>query len=674
MKNPLRVKFVIAALLLGAAGRGLAAVVPTEWAHRQSVAIEAAGLTRLTLAPATFDAAQPGLADVRLVDAGEREIPYLLYRNGELVRTERKTPATFKPRSFTVPLTDGMTQLVVETGTADKLDSILLETAAPFFLKAAHVEISDDGKAWQSLGAAVPVFRQFGAEQLRLSLNRKSAAFVRVTLDNYRNRPVSFTGAQLTRVWTAEPSPAPVSTPARITRREEFASETLLTIELDGRNLPLARLGLETADPLFMRRVTIAVREAQDVTVRERVVATGTLYRVALEGAEARSQLELDLPSDFSMPAREILLHIHNGDSPPLGISAVTAALHSTDLLFLAPSPGSYRLLTGNAQADSPRYDLAAFFSDMRLARATPVTAGALEATPHYQPRASLSATPLPDVPLTGAPLDTQGWTLQRALRLSESGVQELELDPAALAGAQSGYADLRIMRAGNQIPYVREEPALARALALAPVLEADAKRPSVSRWRVTLPHAGLPLQRLTLASSTPLFSRRFRVYESITTPEGRTQERELAVAAWNRRPEPGEREICELALSDRLRTNTLWIETDNGDNPAIALGSVQVTYPVVRLIFKTAETTGFELAYGNERAAAPSYDLSLVAGRLLTAPRHVATFESSSVTSTNRGPGGLKSGVLFWSALSLVVVVLLVAISRMLPKPPVGQ
>ncbi len=668
MKNPNRPKLLLVALFLGATAFGQAALVPTEWAHRQAVTVTAPGLTRLTLPPAAFDAAQPGLADLRLVDAQGRELPYLAYRNGELARTRPAPPAPLRVKSFRSSETGDLTQLTVETGTTEKLESILLETPVPFFLKAAHVEISSDGVTWQSLGAASPVFRQFGAEQLRLTLNRQAAAYVRVTLDNYRNRPLGFTGAQLMPVAGREEPPAPVSTPARIVRRDEFVNETVLTVALDGRNLPLARIGLETSDPLFMRRVTVTLREADGATPHERTLGSGTLYRVALDGAEPRSELELTLPEETCPPTRELLVHIQNGDSPSLTVTGVTARIYATDLLFNAPAAGTSQLLTGNPRADRPRYDLAAFAGEMRLARATPATIGGLEDTPHYQPRAALSAAPLPDVPLAGAPLDTRDWKFHRVLRLAQPGVQELELDPAVLSGAQSYYADLRVMHGGNQIPYVLEYTPQFRALTLTPAPEPDPKRSGLSRWRLTLPQSNLPVPKLTLSSTTPLFSRHFRVFEKITTAEGSTLERELAAVNWDRKPEPGERETCELALAERLHADTLWIETDNGDNPAIVLGPVQAVYPVVRLIFKTSETVGFELAYGNATVGAPSYDLSLVASRLLTAPRVVAQLEPAAAKSRD-GFEELKGGAVFWTVLSLVVVGLLTAVAKLLPK-----
>lgn len=670
MKNLPRLCLSLASLL--AVVHGVAAVNPTEWSHRQPVAVPAPGLVRVAVPAATFDHAQPGLADLRLLDPQGREVAYLLDRDptprAHAARFE--TPPTARPKSFESSVANDTSQLLIETGLADLPESITLETSTAYFLKAAHVEVSSDGQRWESTGPASPVFRQFGAERLRLPLPRRKAGFVRVTLDDFRSRRVAFDGASL------QPAPAraepPPTTPvgAVVARRDEFAGETVLTVALDGARVPLACLRFEVKDPLFMRRVTVAIREVEGDVPSERVVSAGTIYRVALDGAPAQAGLEV--PLDFSPPARELLVHIHNGDSPPLAVDGVQAAQHPVNLLFLAEAAGSFTLLSGNPQAVAPRYDLAAFRGEMRAASAASAVPGPLEPTPHHRPRDTLSAPALPEIPLTGAPLDTRDWASRRTVSIARAGVQELELDPAALAGSRSDFADLRLLRAGNQIPYVLEQPGLARALSLPAVPAPDPKRPTVSRWKVALPHAGVPLRRMVLSSATPLFSRDFRIYETIIAPNGVAREVTLAAGNWNRTPEPGVPETRTFELNARPLSDTLWIETDNGDNPAIALAAVRGAYPVARLVFKVAEPEGCTLAYGNPAAGAPRYDLRLVASRLLTASRNPATLDAAD---TGPGPGGFSlgryGGYIFWAALGLVVIVLLAVVAKLLPKPP---
>jgi hypothetical protein len=640
-----------------------AALTPTEWQYRQPLTVTAPGLVRVTPTAASFDSAGPQQEDFRIVDPAGNEVAFLA--DSPPVPIDR----VWAPISFSAKLESDATRLTIATGTKAALASISLKTPAPFFVRAAAVEISDDGAQWTLLDQGLPVFRQWGAEKLDLPLGGHTAAYVRVTINERHGSPLPFTGAELNI--KAAPAPALVKAEAQIAHREEFAGETVLTLTLEAQHAPLAALEISASDPLFMRRVTVAVREVNEGVSRERVVGSGTIYRVALDGSAARAQLEI--PLHFTPLTREVLLHLQNGDSPPLTVDRVVLKRRDFHLAFFAQTAGTYGLLSGNPQVTTPRYDLAAFADDLHATTAAEVTAGAVEPMPGYHPHESLGSAAAPDVPLTGAPIDTKDWTLRKSLTLSRAGIQELELTPAILAKTQTDFADLRLLHEGNQIPYIIEQPALARALTVTPVPSPDPKRPSVSVWQLQLSQKGIPLRRLLLSSSTPLFQREFRVFEKITNDEGGASELTLASAEWHRTPDPGVPETRVLEIPQRMHTNTLWIETDNGDNPSVALKPVQIIYPVVRLIFKTDGIDGFSLAYGNPVANAPRYDLSLVATKLLTSPRNVAVADAGEEESSGASKpfAGLNGGYVLWIALGLVVIVLLVVVAKLLPKPP---
>ena len=97
----------------------------------------------------------------------------------------------------------------------------------------------------------------------------------------------------------------------------------------------------------------------------------------------------------------------------------------------------------------------------------------------------------------------------------------------------------------------------------------------------------------------------------------------------------------------------------------------------MTRLVFKAATDAreALELFYGNNRAAAPRYDLRLVAAQLLGAEKSIATLgpEAPVAKQPHREsdtPGG-SGGIAFWIVLALVVAGLLIVLARLLPRPP---
>jgi hypothetical protein len=140
-------------------------------------------------------------------------------------------------------------------------------------------------------------------------------------------------------------------------------------------------------------------------------------------------------------------------------------------------------------------------------------------------------------------------------------------------------------------------------------------------------------------------------------------------VSAWDRNTKE-----FTVTLGSSPQSDTLILETDNGDNPPVEIEKFQVFYPATRMLFKARPQDELFLYYGHARVVPPRYDLGLVAGQLLTAEKAIATLGSEEqlkkpLWSEGRAAG--KGGVLFWGILALVVAVLLIVIARLLPKSP---
>ncbi len=661
--KPKNLRRLIAAAALFVTLAPLRALEPNEWRSRQPLAVERPGAIKVTLPPATLDAAQGQLEDLRLLDPAGRETPFVLQRPTIL------PPATIaEPATFRATLGDASTEVVLSKSTAQPIDVVTLLSPAANFIKPARVETSTDGRTWRVQREGAPFFRQFGVEQLRFEISDPAAMWVRITLDDSRSRPVPVTGARLSfPPGTDARERAPL--PARIAQREEYAGETVFTLDLGARHVPLADLEFVTADPLFARNIRVTTRELRDDTAVERTLAIGAIYRVAVDGLAPSAHLQV--PLDVTAPERELLVHVANLDSPPLAIDEIRVQQRPVSILFRANAAGTHVLLAGNPDATAPRYDLQALGLARDNTGWTNVAPGTLELNPSYR-----RADALANTPLFGAALDPAPWVYRKTVHLATAGVQQLELDLDVLAHAQPGFFDLRLVRDGAQVPYLLERPALSRSTPLAVTPANDPKRPSLSRWQLKLPRAGLPLTRLTLVSPTALFQRRLRLYETIPSDRGNGgYERTLGEADWSRTPN-GPSSALTFALQPGVAptTDTLTLETDNGDNPPLALASAQAAYPVMRLLFKT-DFAPLALYYGNRDVAAPRYDLTLVAGQILAAEKNIATLEPEEKARADGWATGVlagaRGGVLFWSGLGLVVIVLLAVVAKLLPKPP---
>jgi hypothetical protein len=277
----------------------------------------------------------------------------------------------------------------------------------------------------------------------------------------------------------------------------------------------------------------------------------------------------------------------------------------------------------------------------------------------------------LPGVELAGAALDISQWGFRKPVKISAAGAQQVELDPDVLSHARADFADLRLLRGSNQLPYLLQRTSISRWLTPAAAATNDSKQPGLSRWILTLPRAGLPFTRLTCAARTPLFERSMSLYEQLADERGTPYRHLLGTALWKQTPERKSKDFA-LVLDSAPRSGTFFLETENGDNPPVELEQFQMAYPVTSILFKAWPGDQLFLYYGQERAAPPRYDLSLVAGQMLAAEKNVAQLSAEeplkrALRDENQAGQG---GIVFWGILAAVIVVLLLVISRLLPKP----
>ena len=631
------------------------ALTPNQWRFRQTIEVPASGLVQVNLPAETVNIARPDLSDLRIFDANEKEVPFLI--DQPVPRAE----STVRPKDFHAEIISTETRLLIATGTDLTIAGITLETpAGASFIKSVRVEGSSDQKNWRTLTSGDPVFSMSnGAAKPRVQFPEGKWQFLRVVLDDSRTLPVAWTGARL--IIAGSPAPTePVS--ATIKSRDENPGMTRLGLDLGAANLQIASVRIGASEPVFTRTVTVAAPELSEEKLHEQTLSSGVLYRVDLNG---KIEARLDVPIEKQIYGRELVLLIDNGDSPPLLISEVRADRRMTRLLFFAPAAGSYSLLSGNSQCDPPRYDLSQLGDQLRRAVATEGRVSRPVLNPGYD-----AAANLPQGFITGAKIEIAPWKFRKPVQVAKAGAQQLELDPDVLARAMPDLGDLRVVSENVQLPYLIERTSISRTVNLTATHANDRERPTISRWQLKLPQAGIPITRITCISDSPLFERTFRIWEELTDERGNKYPGELAQPTWRRVPNQPARQLA-ASFERPPRSDTILIETENGDNPPIELHEFRGYYPATRVIFASPGSQPIALYYGNDEAATPRYDAKLIAAPLLRSDRMAAglgpqeILKSEQVTETLRG----SARYIFWGVLGIVVAALLVLISRLLPK-----
>lgn len=636
-----------------------AGINPTAWRWEQVVDVTAPGMTQLDLPPATLDASQPSLADLRLIAPDGVETPWLLEN------TMPPRIVTHEANNFRASL-EGRSTVLTARNNSGAIGFVTLNSPARGFLKLVQIEGSNDGQTWQPIASGEIVFRQGpGAERLRVPVSPGDWSHLRVTLDDDRSPPVAFTGMSVTPASSrATTEPHDVN----IANRGETAGQTQLTLSLGAKNLNLEEIAINVSDGVFSRSCKVSLElPSPNGPPTRRVIGSGTIYRVLGENGAQSTSLTLTL--NQRVPTDSLIVTIANGDSPPLDIRGATAARFPERLLFFASQAGRWKLLTGNRHASSPRYDLSPLRKELTQASAIRLTPGPLTANPDYQaPQA------LPDVEPAGSGIDLSRWGRRRSIQAKLPGVVRIELDMEALAHLSDlNLADLRLIQDGRQIPWLREPNPRLHTVSPRIIDEPDPERPTVSRWKILTPSPGLPFHSIEIESPDPLFTRSLSFLQHGKDELGNPWTRTLTSKTWTQAPgDANSRRSITVPLDEVSVSDALWIETDNGDNPPIRLENIIITYQAPAVIAKITSDAPVFLYYENPMANSPDYDLNLVRAELLSADRQEATLGREEILESGRkrNERDLSAGSPWlWGALALVVVVLLFIVAKMLPK-----
>jgi hypothetical protein len=632
------------------------------WSGVQSIRVPKASLIEIKLPYETLGNAHPSLKDLRLFDPAEKETAYFL----------KQLPPP-PPQILTVPdpeltMDEHETQVLVETDPRYPTQWLSLQTPAREFLKAATVEGSQDKATWKLLLQRYPLFRQpDGTENLHLDLTPGRWRYLRIHLNNRKTPPIPITSATIAQ--KVEEPAVNDTIELAVLRRIEAPHETRLELQLPAANLFLTHLQIESPEPLFRRQSCVIAPIQEGGEKREPVLATGTLYRMEVEGKAAVAHLSV--PVDVQWKEKTLILVIKNGDSGALQVKSVRAAIRPVILCFRASQAGTYRLYSGNPFASRPDYDLAGLQGELATVHGMPLEVSPLENNPQYQKPAAV-----PMLEELGAPIDVSAWRQRLPVEIRQSGIQYLTLGLRVLAQASPELDDLRLVRDGHQIPYLVDSSAYTAFLEpqVSPVAENSEHK--VSRWKLELPYRRIPAVSLTCSLPSSIFARQVRVYEELTPQHGRLQQLELGRTLWRQTPLDPLREGI-IRISNPL-SDTLYLEIENGDNPPLELGRFRLQYTTRHLLFKASPGSALWLYYDNPKGTVPRYDIALVADELVNATKVEAILKEDVSTpegARDSSKGLASSGTfLFWGAMVMVVLILLAVIRKLLPPPASGE
>jgi hypothetical protein len=390
---------VILAGVLAAAAATSASLSAADPPQRWSRAIEfapqmAEGPVSAALDADVYAATQPDLSDLRVLDAEDREVGFIVRTRS--TATTRDVDRFWTPRGVTLkPLDEGGLEVILALDeNAPQPDGIRVVTPLDDFEQRVRVSVSDDGANWAPVAEALlfDYSRYMDVRNDRIPLPKTSQRRFRVVIDQVtaaqeselleltrrlqggdesertervriQRRPFRIDRVELWRRETERQSLVPqlVSyAPQRFETTDGVDDPQSRTTQvvIDMQREPVSEFSIETSDRNFSRAARVEVEQTVGRTQRWNVLASGLLTRFQLPNL-TRDEMAIQFPVTRGTRYR---LTIENRDSPPLEVTGVEARGVVHEVVFLANPGGEYRLAYGG-DLPPPSYDTAALTS-----------------------------------------------------------------------------------------------------------------------------------------------------------------------------------------------------------------------------------------------------------------------------------------------------------------------
>lgn len=328
------------------------------WPYYVDVVPERAGgqLYDLVVPLPVMDKARADLADLRLFDSANREIPYAI-RVRRDVDGQREIATKLFNYGYAGPATSEVTvDLGEDPGEHNEID---IETNGINFRRQVVIEGSDTGREWRTLSNDGVLFsfssQNNVAESDKISYptSRYRYLRVRVSRDPITDRETPQVTSVKVLMTVREKgflSTWDVPVPSYQLQRNQGAYATVWTLDLGGR-APCDRLSLDIAEDSFSRPFQV---EAIDDPQNIRLIANGVLTR---HSGEAKKPLVIYFNEETV--ARKLRLQITDYSNPNLNLTAIDASAPARQLVYELKSPasGPLRLYFGNENVPAPHYD-----------------------------------------------------------------------------------------------------------------------------------------------------------------------------------------------------------------------------------------------------------------------------------------------------------------------------
>lgn len=506
---------------------------------------------------------------------------------------------------------------------------------------------------WISLTRRSALYASDGVTRGDIKIDEDIYEGFRLEFTAYAKKPVPIFRVQaIGRKTGKDYTEASIDLKYQRTDRKDSANKavTELTATLPGSGLYIQDLELLTMAQ-FNGNWSLERQDLQNGQKRFISEMAGTITGVEKGSAALKIQM------DRVWKSKILNLQLTGSDAALSTVKHLAVKLRVPRLVFLADTPGVYRVQTGlNHKVAIREYP-----SAQRLDAPVFAQFSAPEINQNF-PKENL----IKQYQLGGAPFKADGYTWHSGIKLSGPGYYRFILHQKA--SLEESTKSLRIVRNGIQYPYFMDNGITKECDVT--LKESHDQATNTTTWYLELPQASSRWTSLVLQAGG-IFNRTIKVERDQPRPVQGVLWRSLEWSNVSASPS----ELCISMQGFPREENKIRLVMKHGDNKPLKIEKAKVLYEAPAIHFLADVADGYELFGGNQNMQAPSYDMELVQDQLRRQEPRIAelsepellqepAFKSAIINLFSKNNWGL------YIVLGLLSLGLIIIIVHVFPKP----
>ncbi|MDP9956462.1 hypothetical protein J2X97_002121 [Epilithonimonas hungarica] len=308
------------------------------------------GLHQILLSPEVRSASQNNIDYLRIFDAKNNEVPYVIY--------EGKS-SNFSSNNFTIisktAVPNVATSIIISNENALNLDHLTLKIANTDVDKKYNISGSNDQKEWFGLVINQKVIglndagENFVERDFAFPLNNYK--FLKIDFIDKNSLPINILGASLEESHSVNQSKTELKNFTQKIETDKKQKQTRITITFANPQV-IDRIGFDISSPSYF------LRDARILINKSRVYKKSTenyVENISAFQLNSKSKNRFDVQSFF---AKEFTIEIDNQDNPALEIKKISLFQSPVSILTDLKSNENYTLKIDSTWS-APQYDLA---------------------------------------------------------------------------------------------------------------------------------------------------------------------------------------------------------------------------------------------------------------------------------------------------------------------------